>query len=90
VTDQPLTTGHLHHVRMPKVGHGGIGVVRRWAVAEGDLVKEGDLLAEVELEKANVDVDSPVAGRVARLLVEEEEEVDAGTVIAHIDASGDR
>ena len=89
MTDQPLTTGDLHHVRMPKVGHGGIGVVRRWLVGEGDHVKEGDVLAEVELEKANVDVESPVSGRVVRLLVEEEEEVDAGTVIAHIDTSGE-
>jgi pyruvate/2-oxoglutarate dehydrogenase complex dihydrolipoamide acyltransferase (E2) component len=69
---------------MPKVGHGGMGVVLRWAIAEGDVVGQGDLLAEVELEKVNAEVESPVAGRVERLLVGLEAEVNAGTVIAHI------
>jgi pyruvate/2-oxoglutarate dehydrogenase complex dihydrolipoamide acyltransferase (E2) component len=70
---------------MPKIGHGGMGFVLRWAVGEGDRVSEGDVLAEVELEKATMELESPAAGRVTRLLVQVEEEVEVGTVIAHIE-----
>jgi pyruvate/2-oxoglutarate dehydrogenase complex dihydrolipoamide acyltransferase (E2) component len=70
---------------MPKIGHGGMGYVLRWAVGEGDRVSEGDVLAEVELEKATVEVESPAAGRVTQLLVQVDEEVEVGTVIAHIE-----
>lgn len=78
----------LVDVRMPKVGHGGLGAVRQWLVAEGDQVRAGDLVAEVELEKAAVDVESPATGRIVALLVDVDEEVDAGTVIAQLEPGG--
>ena len=62
------------------------GIVVAWHVAEGDAVTEGQVLAEVETEKVENELESPCDGVVARILVEEEEEVDVGTVLVIIAA----
>ena len=41
------------------------GTIVRWAKAEGDMVKQGDLVAEIETDKAVVEIEAPVAGRLA-------------------------
>jgi pyruvate/2-oxoglutarate dehydrogenase complex dihydrolipoamide acyltransferase (E2) component len=62
------------------------GTVVAWHVAEGDTVAEGDLIAEVETEKVENELVAPCAGVVARILVEEDDTVDVGTVLAIIAA----
>jgi pyruvate dehydrogenase E2 component (dihydrolipoamide acetyltransferase) len=61
-----------------------------WHVAEGDAVSKGDVVADVETEKVDGEIESPCDGVVAKILVEEEETVDVGTVLAIIadDAAG--
>lgn len=59
------------------------GVVSTWFVDDGATVAAGQLLAEVMVEKASVEVPAPVAGAV-HLLVAEEEAVSQGAVIAQI------
>lgn len=59
------------------------GTLARWLVAEGDLVKIGDLVAEVETDKATMEVEAVDEGRVAQLTVPAgSENVPVGTVIA--------
>ncbi|MBB5752222.1 pyruvate dehydrogenase complex E1 component subunit beta [Prosthecomicrobium pneumaticum] len=41
------------------------GTILRWAKAEGDTVKAGELVAEIETDKAVVEIEAPVAGRLA-------------------------
>ena len=41
------------------------GTIVRWAKAEGDMVKAGELVAEIETDKAVVEIEAPVAGRLA-------------------------
>ncbi len=60
------------------------GTVVAWYVDEGDHVVEGDLMAEVETEKVENELEAPCGGVVARILVEEDETVDVGTVLAVI------
>ncbi len=60
------------------------GVVATWFVADGEQVTGGDLLAEVAVDKVNVEVTAPASGTV-RLLVEEGGTAKQGTVIARID-----
>lgn len=60
------------------------GVVSTWFVDDGASVAAGQLLAEVMVEKASVEVPAPVAG-VVRLLVAEEAAVAQGSVIARIE-----
>lgn len=59
------------------------GTLARWLVKEGDLVRIGDLVAEVETDKATMEVEALDEGRVAQLTVAAgSEDVPVGTVIA--------
>ena len=60
------------------------GVVATWFVGDGEMVTEGQLLAEVQVDKVSQEVLAPVVG-VIRLLVEEEEVVRQGEAIARIE-----
>jgi 2-oxoisovalerate dehydrogenase E1 component len=41
------------------------GTIVRWVKASGDKVKIGELVAEIETDKAVVEIEAPVAGRLA-------------------------
>lgn len=60
------------------------GTVVAWYVDEGDHVVQGEAIAEVETEKVENDLEAPCAGVVAQILVDEDETVDVGTVLAVI------
>ncbi len=54
--------------RFPDIGEGIVeGELLNWKVAEGDLVVADQTLAEMETDKAVVELPSPVAGRVVKL-----------------------
>ena len=61
------------------------GTVLRWLKAEGESVAEGEPLVEVEAEKANHELESPVSGRIESLVAEEGDELKVGAVLAVID-----
>ena len=61
------------------------GTVLRWLKSEGDSVAEGEPLVEVEAEKANHELESPVSGRIESLVAEEGDELKVGAVLAIID-----
>ncbi len=72
-------------VIMPKLGFDmAEGVLVRWVKSEGDAVEKGELLAEIETDKATVEVESTHAGNVRRHLVEEGAVVPVGDAIAVI------
>lgn len=58
------------------------GIVVTWFVQSGANVSEGDLLAEVQVEKLSAEVRAPAPGRVAELLVEPGGVVAQGAPIA--------
>jgi 2-oxoglutarate dehydrogenase E2 component (dihydrolipoamide succinyltransferase) len=60
-------------------------VIVEWLVAVGDRVDAGDPLVEVETDKVETQVDSPVAGVVRRLLVEPGAEVAVGAPYCEIE-----
>ncbi|MBI4178766.1 E3 binding domain-containing protein, partial [bacterium] len=63
------------------------GKLIAWRKKEGDEVKPGDVLAEVETDKANMDLESFDKGTLLKCLVKENEKVRVGAVLAVI---GDR
>lgn len=65
------------------------GKLARWLVAEGDSVKSGDLLAEIETDKATMEVEAIDDGTFSKIVVPEGTEgVKVGAVIALITATG--
>ena len=77
-------------IRLPQWGQGmAEGTIVQWLVKEGDQVAEGDQLVEVDSAKAQDFVLSPVAGTVAKILAEVDDEVPVGEVIAIITEPGE-
>ncbi|MBG80147.1 MAG: hypothetical protein CMJ39_05485 [Phycisphaerae bacterium] len=58
------------------------GTIIKWHVAAGDEVSSGDVLADVETDKATMEMQSFDDGKVERIAVKEGEPVDVGTVVA--------
>ena len=66
------------------------GTLAKWLVKEGDTVKAGDLLAEIETDKATMEFEAVDEGTIASILVAEGTDgVKVGTVIATIAAEGE-
>lgn len=77
-------------VSMPKLGFDmAEGTLVHWVKKVGESVAKGDVLAEIETDKATVEVESSFEGVMARQLVEEKEIVPVGTPIAVIAAPGE-
>ncbi len=76
-------------VKMPKMGDGmEEGMITSWLKKEGDRVQEGDAIAEVETDKANVEIPAEESGILSRILVEAGTTVSVGATIAHIGEAG--
>src|SRR5688572_25980933 len=66
------------------------GKVSRWLKKEGDTVKPGDVIAEIETDKATMEVEAIDEGKMARILVPEgTENVKVNTPIAILSADGE-
>lgn len=78
-------------VTMPKLGFDmAEGSLVRWVKAEGETVNKGDVLAEIETDKATVEVESSFNGVMYRHIVEHGSVVPVGMPIAIIAAPGER
>ena len=78
-----------YEFKLPDLGEGLTeGEIARWLVAEGDEVAEDDPLVEIQTDKTTVEIPSPAAGKVARILVEEGKVVPVGTVLVVIGEDG--
>ena len=78
-------------VTMPKLGFDmAEGTLVRWVKVEGDKVNKGDVLAEIETDKATVEVESDFSGVVAKELVREGDIVPVGTAIVIIAEPGEK
>ena len=66
------------------------GTLARWLVKEGDEIKSGDIIAEIETDKATMEFEAVDEGTLGKILVPEGSEgVKVGTVIATINAEGE-
>lgn len=59
----------------------------RWLRQVGETIVEGDTIAEIEAEKAVAELPSPATGIVRELLVEVDDDLSPGDVIARIESS---
>jgi pyruvate dehydrogenase E2 component (dihydrolipoamide acetyltransferase) len=76
-------------IKLPELGENlEGGDVLDVKIAEGDQVSQGQPLVEIEAEKSTVEVPSPVAGRVAKILVKKGEAVKVGQTFCLIEGEG--
>jgi pyruvate dehydrogenase E2 component (dihydrolipoamide acetyltransferase) len=77
-------------VRMPKLSDNmEEGVIIRWMKAPGDAVAKGEALAEVETDKADVELEAAESGVLREIKVGEGQSAAVGAVIATLAAPGD-
>jgi 2-oxoisovalerate dehydrogenase E2 component (dihydrolipoyl transacylase) len=77
-------------VTLPQLGESVTeGTITRWLKAEGDEVEMDEPLAEVDTDKVNAELPSPVAGKIEKFLVSEGSTVDVGTEIALVAVAGE-
>ena len=78
-------------ISMPKLGFDmAEGVLVRWVKNEGENVNKGDVLAEIETDKATVEVESSASGVVRKLLVEAGSVVPVGDPIAVVGTADEK
>ena len=74
-----------YEFKLPDLGEGLTeGEIARWLVAEGDEIAEDAPLVEIATDKTTVEIPSPAAGLVSRILVAEGDIVPVGTVLVVI------
>jgi pyruvate dehydrogenase E2 component (dihydrolipoyllysine-residue acetyltransferase) len=80
----------MPEVIMPKMGDAmEAGTLSSWLKHEGDQVEVGDALAEIETDKATMELEAEDAGVLTRLIAGEGDEVAVGKAIAVISADGE-
>jgi 2-oxoglutarate dehydrogenase E2 component (dihydrolipoamide succinyltransferase) len=78
VSRQPVT--------LPKWGQNMVeGTVTEWLKDVGDSVAEGEDLAEIETDKVDSVLESPLAGTLVEILVAAGEDAAVGDVLAYVD-----
>jgi len=81
----------VFELKMPKLGESVTeGTIGKWLKQPGEKVNKYDLLVEVQTDKVNTEIPSPVAGTLKEVRVEEGQTVPIGTLLATFDtADGD-
>jgi pyruvate dehydrogenase E2 component (dihydrolipoamide acetyltransferase) len=78
-----------YEFKLPDLGEGLTeGEIARWLVQEGQEVAEDDPLVEIQTDKTTVEIPSPAAGKVTRIMVGEGDVVPVGTVLVVIGGDG--
>ncbi len=76
----------MYDVELPKWGMTmQDGTVSEWVKGPGDTVSEGDVIAIIETEKVDADLEAPESGVLKEILVEAGQTVEVGTVLACIE-----
>ncbi len=66
------------------------GTLAKWLIAEGDSVQTGDIIAEIETDKATMEIEATDNGILSKIIVPEgSEDVSVNTVIAHLQEETD-
>ena len=78
-----------YEFKLPDLGEGLTeGEIAKWLVAEGDEIAEDEPLVEIQTDKTTVEIPSPAAGKIARILVAEGEVAPVGAVLVVIGDDG--
>jgi len=80
----------MANVQMPRLSDSmETGKILRWLKKEGEEVKKGEPLVEIESDKANIEVEAYASGKLSKIVVPEGESAPIGAVIAEIGGDGE-
>ncbi|HOK62667.1 MAG TPA: dihydrolipoamide acetyltransferase family protein [Soehngenia sp.] len=75
--------------QFPDIGEGiHEGIITKWLVNVGDMIKEGDSVAEVETDKVTTEIPSPKTGKIVELRANNGDTIHVGDVFVVIDTEG--
>lgn len=76
----------LQPIFMPKFGMTmSEGIIVQWHKQVGETIAAGEPLVTVQTEKVDTEIEAPVAGRIAELRYQVDDEAPVGEIIAQID-----
>src|SRR3990170_1534299 len=79
----------IYRFKLPDIGEGiAEAEIVAWHVKVGDRVEEDQQLADMMTDKATVEMESPVAGTVAKLAGEVGDQIAIGSVLVEIETEG--
>jgi 2-oxoglutarate dehydrogenase E2 component (dihydrolipoamide succinyltransferase) len=77
----------LVEIRIPHGGSVENVEINEWLVSVGDVIDEGQPIADVSTDKADTELEAPASGRIVRFLVDEGSEIRVGTAVALLAAA---
>src|SRR5688572_31148235 len=79
-----------YQFKLPDIGEGiAEAEIVAWHVKVGDQVEEDQQLADMMTDKATVEMESPVAGKVTKLAGEVGDQIAIGSVLVEIETAGE-
>src|SRR6476620_11303466 len=80
----------IYKFKLPDIGEGiAEAEIVAWHVKVGDVIEEDAQLADMMTDKATVEMESPVAGKVTKLAGEVGDQIAIGSVLVEIETAGD-
>ena len=77
-------------IKMPSLGSDMTeGILLNWTKNVGDAINEGDVIAEIETDKATVEVPSTVSGTILQLIGDPGATLEVGSVIGYVGQQGE-
>jgi 2-oxoglutarate dehydrogenase E2 component (dihydrolipoamide succinyltransferase) len=78
-------------IKVPPLGESVTeATVARWFKSQGETVTADEPLIELETEKVTLEVNAPVSGRLAEIMVPEGTDVEVGTLLGRIEEGGEK
>jgi len=77
----------LVEIRIPHGGSVENVEINEWLVSVGDVIDEGQPIADVSTDKADTELEAPASGKIVRFLVDEGSEIRVGTAVALLAAT---
>lgn len=76
----------MKKIVIPKMGMATTEAdILEWKVKEGDHIKEGDIIVQIESEKVQLDIESEFSGIITKILYKNGDTVPVGEVICEVD-----
>jgi 2-oxoglutarate decarboxylase len=86
----PMAAGETVQITMPEMGESvSEGTVLTWLKKEGDWVDKDETVVEVSTDKVDAEIPSPAAGKLAKILVGEDEVIVVGGLLGEIEVGAE-